>query len=185
MGILDKLKKMKTPESRPDKDRLWDINIGGNLHVNTGELTFNEFTWSPVHAEIAMAPEKINIEIKEALLCGIDTPGKIRIGPDALELEIMPNGRKQELESILPNFMVLAKSLKDTQFILAGIKSIPYRFYEEIDQVSNVTIVYDRTYDVLAYAHTAVVTSGTATLETALWDIPQVVIYRSNSRISI
>jgi len=100
-------------------------------------------------------------------------------------IALLPGSRKQELESILPSLVDLANSMKDIQFILAGIKTIPNRFYKEVNQVPNITIVYDRTYDVLAYAHAAVVTSGTATLETALWDIPQVVIYRSNSRLSV
>jgi lipid-A-disaccharide synthase len=100
-------------------------------------------------------------------------------------IALLPGSRKQELESILPNFIDLANSMKDTQFIMGGIKSIPNRFYAGADQAPNITIVYDRTYDVLAYARAAVVTSGTATLETALWDIPQVVVYRSNSRLSM
>jgi lipid-A-disaccharide synthase len=54
-----------------------------------------------------------------------------------------------------------------------------------VKNIPNITIVYDRTYDVLAFSHAAIVTSGTATLETALWDIPQVVIYRSNSALSV
>lgn len=100
-------------------------------------------------------------------------------------IALLPGSRKQELESILPNLIELANSMKDTQFIMGGISSMPPEFYAEIEKLTNVTIIFDRTYDVLAFAHAAIVTSGTATLETALWDIPQVVIYRSNSRISV
>jgi len=98
---------------------------------------------------------------------------------------LLPGSRKQELESILPNLVNLALDFPKTQFILGGIKSIPQDLYSNIEKVPNITIVYDRTYDVLAFSYAAVVTSGTATLETALWDIPQVVIYRSNSPITV
>lgn len=100
-------------------------------------------------------------------------------------IALLPGSRKQELKSILPNLVDLASDFPDTQFILGGIKSIPQELYSGVKNVPNITIVYDRTYDVLAFAHAAVVTSGTATLETALWDIPQVVIYRSNSALSV
>jgi lipid-A-disaccharide synthase len=100
-------------------------------------------------------------------------------------IALLPGSRKQELESILPNLINLVTRMKGAQFILAGIGSMPSLFYAEIDKLPNVAIVYDQTYDVLAYARAAVVTSGTATLETALWDVPQVVIYRTNSRISM
>jgi len=98
---------------------------------------------------------------------------------------LLPGSRKQELRSILPNLIKLASDFPDIQFILGGIKSIPQQLYSDVEKVPNITIVYDRTYDVLAFSHAAVVTSGTATLETALWDIPQVVIYRSNSPITV
>jgi lipid-A-disaccharide synthase len=100
-------------------------------------------------------------------------------------IALLPGSRKQELMSILPSLTDLASSCADIQFILCGIKSIPYSLYAPLEKAHNITIVYDRTYDVLAYALAAVVTSGTATLETALWDIPQVVVYRSNSHISM
>jgi lipid-A-disaccharide synthase len=98
---------------------------------------------------------------------------------------LLPGSRKQELKSILPNLVDLASDFPETQFILGGIKSIPRELYSRVTDVPNIAIVFDRTYDVLAFAHAAVVTSGTATLETALWDIPQVVIYRSNSALSV
>ena len=108
-----------------------------------------------------------------------------RISNKEKYVALLPGSRKQELKSILPNLVDLALDFPDTQFILGGIKSIPRELYSRVKEVPNITIVYDRTYDVLAFAHAAVVASGTATLETALWDIPQVVIYRSNSPITV
>lgn len=98
---------------------------------------------------------------------------------------LLPGSREQELKSILPSLAQLAVGFPDVQFILAGIHSLPVELYEVVEEVPNVVVVYDRTYDVLAFAKTAVVTSGTATLETTLWDVPQVVIYRSSSWLSV
>ena len=112
----------------------------------------------------------------------LEDPGILN--PDKY-VALLPGSRKQELKSILPRLVNLASDFADTQFILGGIKSIPQHLYSEIEKIPNITIVYDRTYDVLAFSYAAVVTSGTATLETALWDIPQVVIYRSNSALSV
>jgi lipid-A-disaccharide synthase len=100
-------------------------------------------------------------------------------------IALLPGSRKQELESVIPHMVDLAKRFPDVQFIMGGIRSLQSKLYAPVEKASNIGIVYGRTYDVLAFARAAVVTSGTATLETALWDIPQVVIYRSNSRISV
>ena len=100
-------------------------------------------------------------------------------------IALLPGSRKQELESILPNMVALAKDMPDMQFILAGIGTADYNQYAPCLEAKNILVIMDRTYDILAYAHAAVVTSGTATLETALWNVPQVVVYRSNSYISL
>jgi len=100
-------------------------------------------------------------------------------------IALLPGSRSQELKSVIPDLVQLADSFKDVQFIMAGISSLPVVLYAEVNKTPNIAIVFDKTYDVLAYAEAAVVTSGTATLETALWDIPQVVIYKSYSRINV
>jgi len=104
---------------------------------------------------------------------------------DEKYVALLPGSRKQELESILPEMVKLARSMPDVIFILGAIHGVNDSYYATSTSVQNIKLVFDRTYDVLAYAHAAVVTSGTATLETCLWKVPQVVVYKSNSRISM
>ncbi len=98
---------------------------------------------------------------------------------------LLPGSRNQELISILPAMIRLAKNHPGKRFILAAISSVPHHLYAECRVIPNMDLVFNRTYDILAYARAGVITSGTATLETALWNVPQVVVYRSTSRISV
>nr|MBP6410195.1 lipid-A-disaccharide synthase [Pseudarcicella sp.] len=66
------------------------------------------------------------------------------------------------------------------EFVVAGVSNFDYEFYEKIGQQKNIKIVYDDTYNLLSVAHAAIVASGTATLETMLFNVPQVVCYRGN-----
>ena len=66
------------------------------------------------------------------------------------------------------------------QFIIAGAPSQEYDFYKQFIKEENVHFVTGKTYDLLSHAHAALVTSGTATLETALFNVPEVVCYRGN-----
>jgi len=99
-------------------------------------------------------------------------------------IALLPGSRNQELSSILPVMTDLAHQYPLQKFVLAAISTVPGELYRSCKNVPNIHLVFDRTNDILAFAHAAVVTSGTATLETALWEVPQVVVYRSSSRIS-
>ncbi len=68
----------------------------------------------------------------------------------------------------------------DYQFVVAAMDHLPARLYEEISSTYPVKIITGRTYDLLAVAEAALVTSGTATLEAALFDVPQAVCYRTS-----
>ncbi len=105
--------------------------------------------------------------------------------PEDHYVALLPGSRSQELKSILPNMVQLARDLPGTKFIMAAITSTPPQAYDLCTGVPNISVVFDRTYDILAYAYAGVITSGTATLETALWNVPQVVVYRSTSKLSI
>ena len=99
-SFLKVLKERKDPDSPPNKDGFWDLDIGGNLKADTKELEYNGYTWSSVTADIAIEPKEINITLHTAVLCGINTPGKIIVKPGALEFEIKPNGTQQDLEEV-------------------------------------------------------------------------------------
>ena len=95
---------------------------------------------------------------------------------------LLPGSRKQELRKMLPQMVAVARRHPQYDFVIAGMSLIGNTFYDKTmgDKPSNVSIVIDQTYPILANAHAAIVCSGTATLETALFDVPQVVCYRAN-----
>jgi lipid-A-disaccharide synthase len=80
--------------------------------------------------------------------------------------------------------IMLAEAFPEEKFILAAISTVSDVHYESGRGIPNLHLVFDRTNDILAFAHAGVITSGTATLETAIWGIPQVVVYKSASWLS-
>ena len=94
---------------------------------------------------------------------------------------LLPGSRKQEITKMLNTMLALPKQYPEFQFIIAGAPSQEPSFYESMILTNNVSLISNRTYDILSLAHSALVTSGTATLETALFKIPQVVCYKANS----
>ena len=95
-------------------------------------------------------------------------------------IALLPGSRKQEIKKMLPLMMELADHFTDYQFIIAGAPSISSSFYRSITGDSYLPISTDKTYEVLKGAKVAVITSGTATLEAAILQIPQVVCYRTS-----
>ncbi len=97
-------------------------------------------------------------------------------------IALLPGSRKQEIELLLPEMINTTKDIQDKQIVIAAAPSISKEMYEKnYGKTKNISIVYNQTYDLLAHAETALVTSGTATLETALFNVPQVVCYKTNS----
>ena len=95
---------------------------------------------------------------------------------------LLPGSRKQELKNSLPMMAALAAKHPEYRFVVAGMSLLGRELYAKLlPKGSNVEVVYDKTYPLLASAHAAVVCSGTATLETALFNVPQVVCYRANA----
>ena len=97
-------------------------------------------------------------------------------------IALLPGSRKQEVEKMLEIMLSVRPYFKDYQFVIAGAPSLEKDFYQKyVDE--NVHFVSNRTYDLLRCSKAALVTSGTATLETALLNVPEVVCYRG-SKIS-
>lgn len=97
-------------------------------------------------------------------------------------IALLPGSREQEVEKMLDIMLSVRPHFKEYQFVIAGAPSLPKEFYQKyVDD--NVHFVSNRTYDLLRCSKAALVTSGTATLETALLNIPEVVCYRG-SKIS-
>ncbi|HLU80865.1 MAG TPA: lipid-A-disaccharide synthase [Flavobacteriaceae bacterium] len=93
-------------------------------------------------------------------------------------IALLPGSRKQEISKMLRTMLKTASDFPDYQFVIAAAPSIDREFYEQFTQRKNVFLVTGQTYDLLALSTAALVTSGTATLETALFKVPQVVCYK-------
>ncbi len=94
---------------------------------------------------------------------------------------LLPGSRKQEIEKKLPVMLEVSKSFPGYQFIIAQAPSVADEFYKAFTQpYSNVSLVNNKTYELLLQAKAALVTSGTATLETALFGVPEAVCYKGS-----
>lgn len=96
-------------------------------------------------------------------------------------IALLPGSRKQEITKMLGVMLSLVDDFKDYEFVIAGAPSQDYAFYKTFIKQDNVAFVSNKTYDLLSISTAALVTSGTATLETALFKVPQVVCYKANA----
>ena len=96
-------------------------------------------------------------------------------------IALLPGSRKQEISKMLQTMLSITGDFKKYQFIIAGAPSQEPEFYKTFIAKKNVHLVMNKTYDVLTMATAALVTSGTATLETALLKVPEVVCYKGSS----
>jgi len=93
---------------------------------------------------------------------------------------VLPGSRKQEIAKMLTVMLKMAPKFPDHQFVIAGAPSQELTFYKQFFTSNDVAIVENKTYDLLSVSTAALVTSGTATLETALFKIPEVVCYKGS-----
>ncbi|MBI2729858.1 MAG: lipid-A-disaccharide synthase [Sphingobacteriales bacterium] len=97
-------------------------------------------------------------------------------------IALLPGSRKQEILKKLPIMLEVSKAFPAFQFVVAKAPGVEESFYDELLQpFPNVSYVSGKTYDLLLQARAALVTSGTATLETALFGVPEVVCYKGNA----
>jgi len=105
---------------------------------------------------------------------------KNKIDDNRKIIAILPGSRKQEIRKILKIMLNVIGNFSDYQFIIAGVPNIKKNFYQSIIKDFDVKMVENQTYDLLSNSSAALVTSGTATLETALFKVPQVVCYKTS-----
>ena len=98
-------------------------------------------------------------------------------------IALLPGSRKQEILNMLKVMLSVVADFQEYQFVIAGAPSQEKEFYLQFIEKENVHLLLNKTYDLLSISHAALVTSGTATLETALYKVPQVVCYKG-SKIS-
>jgi lipid-A-disaccharide synthase len=96
-------------------------------------------------------------------------------------IALLPGSRKQEITKMLSVMLSIVDQYKAYQFVIAGAPSQEYQFYQQFIKTDNVRFINNKTYDLLSVSFAALVTSGTATLETALFKVPQVVCYKGSA----
>ena len=94
-------------------------------------------------------------------------------------IALLPGSRKGEIKAVLPLLVKTCNTFKDHQFVLAAAPNISLKMYTDIIGDAPIKIVQGQTYALLQHAKAALVTSGTATLETALIGVPQIVCYKT------
>lgn len=95
-------------------------------------------------------------------------------------IALLPGSRKQEIKKMLSVMLSIIDDFPDYQFVIAGAPSQDYSFYKQFITNPSVHFISNKTYDLLSVSKAALVTSGTATLETALFKVPEVVCYKSS-----
>ena len=95
-------------------------------------------------------------------------------------IALLPGSRKQEIKKMLSVMLSVVNDFTEYQFVIAGAPSQDYNLYKPFITTKNVHFISNRTYDLLSVSTAALVTSGTATLETALFKVPQVVCYKGS-----
>jgi lipid-A-disaccharide synthase len=95
-------------------------------------------------------------------------------------IALLPGSRKQEIKKMLSIMLSVVNDFKDYQFVIAGAPSQEENFYTPFIKKSNVAFISNKTHDLLSISYAALVTSGTATLETALFKVPEVVCYKGS-----
>ncbi|MEX0290921.1 MAG: lipid-A-disaccharide synthase [Flavobacteriaceae bacterium] len=102
------------------------------------------------------------------------------LDPERPIIALLPGSRQQEVQKMLTVMLSVTDQFPDYQFVIGGAPSLDPTFYKPFLKNSNVKFVANKTYNLLNFSYAALVTSGTATLETGLFKVPQVVCYKGN-----
>ena len=105
-------------------------------------------------------------------------PEDLQLPEDKQIVALLPGSRRQEIKRVLPVMLSVVPEFGHYQFVIAGAPGVPEEFYHQFTRSTDVPIVANQTYELLHLSAAALVTSGTATLETALMEVPQVVCYK-------
>ncbi|MCB9193728.1 MAG: lipid-A-disaccharide synthase [Flavobacteriales bacterium] len=130
------------------------------------------------YAEQGMEVEFVGHPLLDAIAQEGERPLEALPGADGRPvIALLPGSRRQEIGRMLPVMLQAAADHNDHQVVVAAAPSIPDEVYLQLIGRADVLLLRDRTYDILRHARAALVTSGTATLETALFGVPEVVCY--------
>lgn len=119
----------------------------------------------------------------------LDEINKFKPNPDFLNshglgkwpiVALLPGSRVQEIQKMLATMVDLKSEFRQVDFVVAGVENLPSKIYENA-RSEGMKLVFNSTYDLLFHAKAAIVTSGTATLETAIFKVPQIVVYKTST----
>lgn len=112
---------------------------------------------------------------------GTDFSKKSNLNTNNPVVALLPGSRKQEVLSITPLMMEIVRKFPEYQFAVATVNNLDRALYDPLAGFANVRLIEEDTYNLLLHADAAIVTSGTATLETALFKVPQMVVYKTGA----
>lgn len=95
-------------------------------------------------------------------------------------IALLPGSRKQEISIMLPIMLSIMKEFPEYQFVIGAAPSQDAELYQDLVSDNEVNIISGQTYDLMKYAEAGLITSGTATLEAALWGLPEVICYKGS-----
>jgi hypothetical protein len=93
--------------------KVWDSPVRGTIRVRTEHLSYGKLAWNPASADVVLNPGSIDVRLNQANLCGISTPGDIKITRDGLNISLSPSAKDQDMESALACFF-------DKQHVISG-----------------------------------------------------------------
>lgn len=95
-------------------------------------------------------------------------------------IAVLPGSRKQEMENMLSKMVGVISHFPNYQFVIAGSTNLPKEYYRILEE-KNIKVVFNQTYELMTYASAGIIKSGTSTLESALFKLPQVVCYKGGA----
>ena len=95
-------------------------------------------------------------------------------------IALLPGSRRQEISRLLPEMISVTERFPGYRFVVAGAPSFKQDYYEQFIYQKNIPVIFNATYDLLSHAEAAIVASGTAVLETALFNVPELLVYKGH-----
>jgi len=99
-------------------------------------------------------------------------------------IALLPGSRRQEISRLLPEMISVSEQFPDYRFVVAGAPSFKKEYYEQFFHEKDIPVLFNSTYDLLSHSEAAIVASGTAVLETALFNVPELLVYRGAPHIN-
>lgn len=129
-----------------------------------------DFVGHPLLDSIAQFKEKYSLESFK----------KANHIPDKKIVAVLPGSREYEIRENLKTMQSISEKYTDYQFVVAGMSRFSLDFYQKYITAQNISVVFNQTYELLTKAEAAIVVSGSATLETAILNVPEIVVYQTS-----